>query len=120
MAVITTSFLAAVKCDCGRAILARHSSVGHRSLCRVLDAQHSAEMRFRPPLRQSGGVAAGIRWIGGDHIVSERVELLRKSERRLSMDRCEVTGAQRLDVLLQSTKAFGILLHEIRGDRTPR
>src|SRR6266849_7962591 len=113
MAVITTSFLAAVECDCCRAILARPAPFGHRDLRRVLDAQHSAEGRFHPPLRKSGGVAARIRWIGEGHIVSEWAEPFCKRERRLSGDCREAAGAQRLDVLLQGAKAFGILLHEI-------
>src|SRR6266699_6526679 len=120
MAVITTSFLAAVKCDCCRSILARHSPVGHRDLYRVLDAQDPAERQRHPALCKSRGLATRIRWIGEDHIVSERAERLRKREGRLSMNGCEIGRAQRLDVLLQGAKAFGILFHEIRGDRTAR
>src|ERR1700675_4967505 len=115
MAVITKSFLAAVECDCRRAILARHSPLGHRGFRLVLDAQHSAERRFHPALRQSGSVAARIRWISEGHIVSERAEPFRERERWLSMDRREVTSAQCLDVLLQGAKALGILFHEIGG-----
>src|ERR1700682_5247048 len=108
MAVITTSFLAAGECDCRRAILACNSPLGHRGFRRVLDAQHFAEGRFHPRLRQSRGVAARRRWGGEAHIVSKRTESLRKRERRLSMNGREVAGTQCLDVLLQGAKAVGI------------
>src|ERR1700680_138420 len=120
MAVITTSFLAAVECDCCRAILACHSPVGHRDLRRVLDAQHSAERQLHPALRKSRCIAARIRWISKGHIVSERLELLREGERQLSVDGREIGGAQRLDVLLQGAKALGIFFYEISRNRSAR
>src|SRR5580765_5316651 len=117
MAVVTTSFLAAVEGDCRGAILARLSAFGHRSaLCRVLDAEHPAERRFDPMLCQPGRLPARIRWIGERHIVSQYLERFRERECRLPMRGRELGGTERFDVFLESPKALRIFFHEISGN----
>src|SRR6266516_2378256 len=113
MAVITRSFLVPIESDCGRAILTGVSSLGHRGLRRVLNAQYFAETQIYPELCQLRRVGACIWRIRENDVVIERSKRLSERESRASMYRRQITGAERIDVLLENSQAFRILLHEV-------
>src|SRR5450759_3231116 len=119
-AVVTTSFLAAVEGDCRRAIFPRHASLWHSILRRMLNAEHSAERYLHPALRQPGGIAARIRWIGERRIEIERSQAVREREGGLPVHSDELTRAQRGDVLFERPKAPQIHFDELRRGRATR
>src|SRR6266566_9005779 len=120
MAVVTTSFLAAVEGDCGRPILARLSPLGHGSFSSVFDAQDSAERRFDPPCGQSRRLPTGIRWIGEHDVIIERRQPLGERERRIPMDSCELSGTEGINILFQGAETLRILFDEIGANGSAR